>query len=103
MRKIELTPYKVTIEGVDKDYDVVDAIVTILTSHMLQLNGSQLLKNNILATKFLECKEGSILLEEADYQMLKSSADKITGYGREDIELVQRILEAPQVEVEVKS
>lgn len=99
MKKINLTPYQVKINGEYKDYDVRDAIVTILTSHFLNLNGSQLLKNNILATKVLE-KEDFILLEDADYQNLKSATDKITGYGKEDIELVQRILEAPDVKIE---
>lgn len=41
-------------------------------------------------------------MEEADYQKLKSSAETLEGFGREDMEFVRRIFEAENVVVAVE-
>ncbi len=109
MRKINLENYRVKakvreedkVVEKDLDYDVKDTIISVLFHPDLKLNGRELILRGKLADK-IEKAEKNILLEEADYKKLKDSVEKLQGFGRNELELVDRILNAPSVEVEPK-
>lgn len=106
MRGLDITTYQYKFQDEDgkeqsRPYNMKEACAEILLHRSLNLNGTALLKRNILAQKILEVapEMGGVLLEEAEYEMLKSSVDRIQGFAREDVECVRRILEAPEVTV----
>jgi hypothetical protein len=108
MKKIDLKPYKVelptrqpdgSIEAVSQDYDVKDVIVGIMFSRDLQLSARETLDRDPLCRRILDA-EDSILLESADYDLVKKAVETIKGYSRNDVQMIRRILEAPEVEVE---
>ena len=74
-------------------------MVNILYHPDLKLNGRDLLMAHKLADKIESCKKNFILLEEVDYQKLKKALDTVTGLTKQDVEFVQRVLEAVNVEV----
>ena len=113
MRKLNLTDYMVAIRAPDKmmpgkeinaelPYHVKDSILNLMFIRELQLNGAELVKQNVLAMKLEQCKDGEILLEEDEYQRIKRAVDVFKGFNRNDVELVTRINEAEVVEVESK-
>lgn len=107
MRRIDLSNYSVRVRD-DKGkwtglpYEVKDSMIELLLSRELRLSGRELLDRDDLAKKIRDCPDGSILLEEGEWNKLVQSAETITGLGRPDVELVRRILEAEKVEVEEK-
>jgi len=113
MRKINLRNYTVRIKipdqmnpGQAKDaefpYGVKDSLLNLMFIPALQLNGAELVKQNVLAMKLEQCKEDEILLEDEEYNRIKRAADVFRGFTRNDVELVLRINEAEVVEVEPK-
>ena len=108
MRKIDLTDYDVKGKVPDQrnpmglpldtvmPYHVVDSIVNVMFIRELQLQGAELLKQQMLAMKLEECKEDSITLEDAEYERIKKAFDTYKGFTRPDVELVSRILEAEE-------
>lgn len=104
MRSINLKGYEVKIfdsDGIstNKTYDVRDAIVSILMSQHLNLGASQLLKNGKIGDRILDIKKDEIILEETEWEVIRDAVNKVVGFTRNDREMVQRILEAPCVEV----
>lgn len=99
MRKIELTDYIVEVEGGKQiPYHVKDSIEVALFHPDLKLNSYGLMQNNKVAQK-VKSAQGSILLEESEYQNLRKAVESINGYTKQDIEFVQRVLEAQEVPV----
>jgi hypothetical protein len=99
MRKFDVTEYTITMDnGQTLPYRVKDSAVTILFNPDRKLNAVELLKTNTLAERIMGA-EGHVLLEEADYAELKKACETVRGYGKEDVEFVRRVLEAPQVNV----
>ena len=99
MRKFDVSEYEVTIEnGQSMPYRVKDSAVTILFNPDRKLNAIELLRTNKLAERIMAA-EGHVLLEEADYADLKKACETVRGYGKEDVEFVRRILEAPEINV----
>lgn len=94
MRKLSLIPYQFN----GTDYDVKGSLSSILFSQHLKLGARQVIEHDRIASK-IEGGNGSVLLEEADYQTLKTAVETFEGYSRPDIEFVQRVLDAPTVEV----
>ena len=84
---------------IEYPYPVKDSILTLLFSRELKLTGAELVRQQALALKIEACKEDEILLEDAEWQRLKHAVETCTGFNRQDIELVTRVLEAPVVEV----
>jgi len=103
MRKLAVTNYKVKINGAETDYDVRDSLADMLLAPNLRLNGACLLANNALATKIAEAPGPDVLLEEVEYQTLRNACNTLTGYARQDVELVRRVMEAPEVTVKEAS
>ena len=113
MRKLNLKDYTVKVKYPDKmnpgkeieaelPYKFKDSILNLMFNRDLQLNGAELVKQNLLAIKLEQCTDDFILLETEEYQRLKKAIDTFKGFKRQDIELVTRINEAEAVEVEPK-
>jgi predicted glycosyltransferase involved in capsule biosynthesis len=99
MRKFDVSEYEVTMDsGQTIPYRVKDSAVTILFNPDRKLNAVELLKTNRLAERIMAA-EGHVLFEEADYAELKKACETVRGYGKEDVEFVRRILEAPEISV----
>jgi len=84
---------------IELNYPVKDSIMAVMFRRELQLSGAELVRQNMLAMKLETCKENEILLEDAEYDRIKSAFDKCTGFVRSDVELVRRINEAEVVEI----
>ena len=113
MRKLNLKDYTVKTRVPDQmklgkfvdaefPYPFKDSILNLLFAPVLQLNGAELVKQNVLAMKLEQCKEDEILLEDEEYSRIKKAIDTFQGFGKNDVELVTRINEAEVVEVKTK-
>ena len=118
MRQIDITDYIVSLPNpkageeckdgsvepavVDLPYHVKESVVELLFARDNRLSGTELLARDKLAHKINDCPDGSVLLEEDEWNKLVTAINTVTGLGRTDVELVHRILEAEKVEVEVK-
>ena len=109
MRKINVGNYLVEMRDekgntVPKPYNVKESMVSCLLHPVLKLTGRELLLRGKLATRIeeAEIKEGKgfILVEEADYAKLKKAFETIEGFTKSDMELVRRVLEAEETDVE---
>lgn len=117
MRQIDVNNYTVTLPNskageelqdgslepatVDIPYRVKDSLIEILFARDNQLGGREILERDKLAHKILE-SDGVVMLEEADWQKMVAAIEAVKGLGRTDVELVHRILDAEQIEVEEK-
>lgn len=106
MKKINLVPYNIKGlnekgEPIEVPYNVKESIQAIIFHPALKLDGRQLLLRGKLSEK-LDAAGDEILLEDADYASVKSSFEVVQGFGKNDLELVRRVLQAESVEVEVK-
>lgn len=103
MRKIDLTPYTVKVmragEIEDSPYMLRESIAAALFVPGLNLGPVGLLKNNKIASKILDCPTNSLLLEEDEYQSLKAGFEVATGFNQNDVEMVERVWNAPEVPV----
>ena len=106
MRKLELTSYKVSETGDPgaevHDYDVRWSVGEVLLCKDQGLSARELLASDDLFRKIRDWPEDTILLEEAEYQRLKQAFERLTGYQRFDVEMVRRVLDCPEVEVQEK-
>lgn len=107
MRQINLSDYSVRLrdekgEYKDVPYDVKDVMIEILLSRSLGLSGAEILKRDGLAHKIMDCTDGMVLLEEDEWDKFVTAINTVKGLGRDDVELVRRILEAEKIEVEPK-
>jgi len=102
MRKINLKDYTVEVrtpQGVEQvNYEVKTSIVNLLFHPDLKLNAVALLEQNKLAEKIL-ATEQEILLEESEYGKVKRAVEVVTGLGKNDVELVKRVLESEEISV----
>jgi hypothetical protein len=95
MRKISLTPYKCP-DG--QDYKLKESIVNLLFAPQLRLGARAAIENDLIARK-VEAANGSVLLEEAEYEKVRAAIETFEGYSRNDLEFVRRVLEAETVAV----
>jgi hypothetical protein len=105
MRKIDLSDYTIdmpTGEGMKPyPYSVKQSIELAMYHPDLKLNFKDLLENDRVAQK-IKHANGFILLEESEYLRIKVAFENIQGFRREDVELVKRVMDAPEVEVTEK-
>jgi len=105
MRKIDLSDYTVNTltEQGEKPfpYSVKQSIEIALYHPDLKLNFRDLLENDRVAQKIKQAN-GFILLEESEYLRVRLAFESIKGFRKEDVELVKRVIEAPEVEVQEK-
>ena len=98
--RIDLTPF--VAEGQQVQYPVKETLANILISPMLKLNASELLLNFEVRQEVLKA-DGAILLSPEHYQRAKNAMDGVQGFSGSDVEFVQRIMNAQEVEIESKS
>jgi len=91
---------KIPVGGKPLTYNVRDSIIEVMMSPELQLGAKELLERQKVAVKIMDCQEDEILLENAEYGKILSAFGEITGFSRQDAELVRRVFEAQEVEVE---
>lgn len=107
MKKISLKPYNVMVwnkDGSQKEiaYGIKESMVEILYNPALKLNSINLLKQEGLAKKIVDAGE-ELLLEEEEYTRLKNALGVIEGLGKNDLEMIHRIVDAEDVVVEIKA
>jgi len=99
-RKVDLRDYDVTLPDERVvPYHVRNSLCEILMNPGLKLNGPDLLKRNAVGQKILDATD-SVLLEGGEWNLLVSGVEACQGLGRNDVELVKRIMEAEVVEVD---
>lgn len=101
-KKLDLSPYATDQrDGNDKPimYVVRNSLISLLFHPELHLTAVQLLETNELADK-IRTSGDTILLSQDEYLRVEHAANVATGYGQNDVEFVQRILNAPEVTVE---
>ncbi len=107
MRKVDLRDYTVEMRvpagdpcapfiGAEYPYFVKDAILTYMFIPALRLTGANLVKQNAVALKIEACKEDFIELEEDEFARVKVAFDTFEGFGRPDLQLVERIRDTKQ-------
>ena len=94
MKKIDLTPYTLG----EQEVSVKNSIVLVMFNPSLKLSARDLIAQDALAKK-IEASEGSILLEASEYIKVKNAFESFTGFGRGDLELIIRVLNAEDVKV----
>ena len=103
MRKIDVRDYEVVLpDGKKINYLVRQSLADVLLAPQLKLNGRSLLKSHILATKILSGKDDFVFFEEAEWSQLVHAVEVIEGWSHNDVEFVQRVLNALIVEVTEK-
>jgi len=114
MRKIDLTPFTIEVVVSDRDsaggtqfrtivqqYPFISNVVEITLSAKNQVTARQLLERNMVCQKLIEAERAGqteLLLLDTEYESLKTSVENFVGLGKQDLEMVKRILNAPQVE-----
>jgi hypothetical protein len=103
MRKINLDPYQVQIPKGDgtmvaDNYEVRESIIQSLYAPALRLGVRELLDNDRLAQKIKQAGS-DLLLEEEEYSRVLKAFETIINYTQNDVELVRRVLDAPEVPV----
>jgi len=110
MRILNLKDYTVKVKAPDQmnpgqeidgefPYHFKDSVLNLLFIRELQLNGAELVKQNVLAMKLEACKDDEILLEEEEWARIKRAVDIFKGFNRNDVQFVERINNAEEVEV----
>lgn len=97
MKKINVEDYIVD-PGIGTKYEVKRSLITVLFHPELKLDAYTALKANKVAEK-IESAQGVVLLEDAEYDMIKRGLDVTTSYTRTDVEFIKRVLEAEDVKV----
>ena len=102
MKKIELRNYEVVLGSGEKvDYPLKKNLAELLFHPELGLDGRQVIENDKLATKIENAKGNTILLEDEEYNRVARIIE-IKRLRRIDRPMLDRILEAEDVEVKEK-
>lgn len=86
---------------VEQDYAVKESLATILLHPNLRLTGQQLFDRRMLYEK-IKNESNELLLEKSDYEMLKDAVARFTGGGPNEMEMLARVFEAEEIEMEEK-
>lgn len=97
MKTVNIVPYDMVVASATETtvaqtqpYPIKDALVNILFARR-DLKAREILQRDDIGRKIL-CSEGSLLLEDAEFEVLKSAVETMDGFSRTDAELVRRIL-----------
>ncbi len=98
---MDMRPYTVKVkrssgEIEEVPYLIKDSLVEILFNRELNLNGSKVIKQNILAEKILAAEGDELELEDEEYERIEHALSVVNGLGRNDVEFAQRIIAAGQ-------
>lgn len=83
------------------EYATKNFLIAAFLHPQLRLTGRELLARRKLVDEIEQC-DGTLLVEEADYLKMKQAFETVQGFTLNDMELVERVLEAKKVEVEEK-
>lgn len=108
--KIDLKDYEVErgklVNGsteINKEkYGIKEIIANIMCHPSLKHKGFRFHTIAQVATKIEKCKEDFIILDSKDYEIVKECFDSFQGYGKNDREMVARIYNVEEIEMEVK-
>jgi len=107
MRKLQIDDYKVEVQQngkyIELPYDVVGSLGILLFHQDLRLNGRELLQNGELLSKIEGAKENNqsfVFLTPEEYSRVKRIVD-LRVFGKNEVELVKRILNCEEVEVNI--
>ena len=106
MRKLDLKKYTISVrdaKGVTQliPYDFKESLIQLMFHPELRLSGKALLETNIVTEKLMKADK-EILLEEDEYNKIKSAIDSFQGFTQNEVKLVQRIINCPQVDIKEK-
>lgn len=99
MKKILISDYAISQDGKDLSYPMREALAEVLFHPNLKIVALDLLKRDDLARKIQSYDSDDLLLEEAEYALVKAAVDKVDSFTRNDVEFVKRVLDAETVEV----
>lgn len=107
MRKIDLTSYEITVRTEDgkvetRPYNVRSSCVELCFIPPEGCSKFDLLKRDKIARKIADEPTDAVLLEDADWKRLNEAIDALKALGKNDVELVRRIVEAAEVPVQEK-
>lgn len=80
-------------------YDVKGSLIEVLFAPDLRLAALETLERDDLARKIKDWPDDTLLLEETEYQKVKSGLESLRGFGRNDVEFIRRVEQAPEVAV----
>lgn len=106
MRKIDVRPYSIVMgalggQEITEDFKVKESIEICLFHPQLNLDGRELMKRRKILHKIEEA-EDFLLLEEDEWEKLKQAFETIKGLSKNELPLVERIIEAEEIEVKEK-
>ncbi len=107
MKEIDLSPY--AIAGHKDKFEPRIFLGETLLSPLLKLGGLELLASFKLADRIQVCETDKLLVDDKEYAKIKrvtelpSMAGAAIGFGRNEVEMIRRILEAPDVQIEKKN
>lgn len=90
MYKINVVPYFVNGEA----YKIKESLVSIIFNSELRLTFQEAMRNDRIAKKIESCDKDILVLEDAEYEIVKKSFDFLRGVRRVDLEFVQRVMNA---------
>lgn len=118
MKEINLAPYPIGPEGslVDEDQEPIERptvdprkfLDDALLSPILKHAGPRLLDAHNFVNRIRQHKGNSLLVDDKEYKQLLTvtnipdMAGATMGFGENEVEMIRRILEAPEVEVAKK-
>lgn len=83
-----------------RDYDVKGSMINVLFT--LRISGREAWEKRDPLAKKIKIHDGEVLLEADEYAMLLKAFEGFQGAGRNEEELLKRIFEAEEVEMEEK-
>ena len=92
MRQINLSPY-----GNEQQYDARAALNTILFLSEKGFSAMELAQRERIAVALLNLDEEDVAMCEDDYLVLLSSVLAIRNFQRGDVELIDRVVNAPLI------
>ena len=106
MKKINLQNYPISVSSPEGEktmpFEVRKSIIELLFIPALRLNAMALMDQNKLAEKIKDAQEDFVLLEEEEYRRIQKSFTLFEGFDKHSVELVKRVLEAENVNVQPK-
>lgn len=85
---------------VPMNYGVRPALVGILLNPQLNLTGIDVFNRYPLASRIKNSDNEVILLDSEEYGWFKTAIAAVKGFGINDVELIRRIRNAPEVDIE---
>jgi len=98
MKRINIENFLVLVNGENVPYEIKTSIQAILFNPQLKLDGIKLIKHFDIWNK-IKKQEKELILEDADYEILKSCVNFFQGYSQNDVEFVKRIQDAKNYEI----